>query len=182
MSRDEALVKEYLEGLGLDVERISAGGEGVKTPDLRVFRKGFSEALCEVKSISERRDRDGQDSTFNRLAAHIHLAVKQLVSANPSAGPLNLVAIVNHEPVIDERDLIGALTGTFYTDRGKLHPTCKYVEGRIKEDASNVDAYLWFQEGEKHPFTLFNQHEQERFLEACGLLDVDPDSVFPMGD
>lgn len=180
MSRlDEERVAEHLRFLGLDTRRFGKEEMMQRTPDFRLYDSAGLAGFCEVKSSTPLPEGVGPDPTFNRTSSDIHQASEQLHSVNPSREAINVLAFVNHEAAIDERDLYAVFTGNFYSTRGVAYPIYrKYSHGRIKAEKTLIDVYLWFQTDEPQPSTLFNMSDGERFIRACSLFRADPDDLF----
>lgn len=183
MSRlDEDRVAQHLKNLGIDAHRFNTDEMAERTPDFRLYTSAGLVGYCEVKSSGPLAEGVGPDPTFNRLSRHIHEAAGQLHSVNSGHEGINVLALVNHESAIDERDLIGVFTGNFYEERGTVHPIYrKYSHGRIRAEKLRIDVYLWFQLDEPRPYTLFNMSDRARFSRSCSLFQVEPDDVFVHG-
>ena len=82
------------------------------------------------------------DSTFNRLTAEIHDAVKQFNAVNILLDHPNVMAIVNRDFSTGCLDLNAVYTGNFMTEGREAHPIYRnYSEGRIRKE-EDTSLYL----------------------------------------
>lgn len=167
----ETVANVFLEEHGLKCERFAKDEvrQG-KTPDFRVFLDEQMVMYCEVKEIREDDRIDqlldqhptgttvmvgGNDSTYNRVSAKIHDAVQQFDAVNPSHEIANVLFLVNFEVGVDVQDLHAVLTGYLPTDGGgKFKGFGKYSNGRIAEEKTRIDLYLWRERDSEIKFTF----------------------------
>lgn len=194
---NETKVKDYLEERGFALERFRKEDTRVgKTPDFRVFRNGEFLFYCEVKSSSQDQWLDEQlkhavrgelvgggrsDPTFNRLANHIHEAVKQFDAVNEGQTHPNVLAFVNHDVMSGFNDLLGILTGNFYADDGIVHPIYrKFSHGRIKNEKERVHLYIWLDDHKPNRI-LFSQTDQTHHAVLCAAFGVEQNEIKQIG-
>jgi hypothetical protein len=194
VERDEELAAQYLVGQGLQVARI---GEDrfAKTPDFSLLKDGKVVAYCEVKTFKrdvwlDRMLADAPSGTlaggsrpdpiYNRISNAIHTAAKQLVSANRDHGVLNILVLMNRDEQAKYQDLVSVATGKWDPLAGihdKTHE--QYSEGRIQEEKSKIDLYVWLDACKDDPpkprgFFFGNCESRKR---VCSLFGIDPDVV-----
>lgn len=194
VERDEELAAQYLEGQRFQVARI---GEDrfAKTPDFSLLRDGKLVAYCEVKTFKRDAWLDGMladaptgtlaggprpDPIYNRISNAIHTAAKQLESANRDHGVLNILVLMNRDEQAEYRDLVSVITGKWDPLAGihdKTHG--QFSEGRIREEKSKIDLYVWLDAYKDDPpklrgFFVGNYENRQR---VCSLFDIDPDGV-----
>ncbi len=193
MDADEEKVKSYLEGCGFKADRFTktetlAG----KTPDFRVFQNGNFQFYCEVKAIpkdrwlAEQLNNAGpcelaggarNDPIFNRLTTDIHTAVKQFDSVNLDQMHPNVLAFLNHDGMCRFNDLLGILTGNFFSDNGAVHPIYKqFSHGRIKDEKLKVHLYIWL-DAHKPNRLLFNQTNANHCARLCALFGIKQNEI-----
>ena len=113
MDAAEQFACDYLKQRRLRAERFTRREMGSgKTPDYKVFNQSWMVAYCEAKHIGQDdwlyeqlRAQPTQlavgglrsDPMFNRLTTHIHRAVKQFVSVNPSHEYPNILFFENSD-------------------------------------------------------------------------------------
>lgn len=194
---DEDKVKKYIEERGLSCKRFSKEETRAgKTPDFRVFQDGEFGFFCEVKSSPKDRWLDKQlenappgeivgggrsDPIFNRLTTDLHSALKQFEAVNPVQEWPNVLALVNHDDMCGFNDLIGILTGNFYSDSGNVHPIYKqFSEGRIKDEKGKIHLFLWLDDF-KPDRLLFSQTNHELHLRLCELFKINMNEIKQIG-
>jgi len=144
---------------GLTLERFAhAEIARGRTPDFRVLLDKKIVAYCEVKSprddwLDEQIDvaRPDQivgglrnDPTFNRLARHIEKAASQFSAVNSDHLIPNILVFVNHDENSDYSDLRETLTGNFFAEDGRRHPTMTHIsQGRIGKAKLQIDIFSW---------------------------------------
>ena len=137
----EAIVKDYLEGKGLTVRKIPECD--IKNVDFEVFVDNNVLFLLEEKTLETgSSDWNGKDPTYNSISKHVYEALKQFKSTNPNNMYPNVLSFTNMDSSRDIQDLIIVLTGCALFDNNKwvkIHNV-----GRIKNDLSLIDLYLWF--------------------------------------
>lgn len=190
-----ALVTEFFEKKGLQVERIKHSGKKGKIPDLRLLSDIRPVALCEVKARhdeSEERKFDHispeearglfqpKDPAYNRFANLIEKAHGQLSSYDPEHNLLRFVAFVDYgnwrDPTnfelnnsgIGDLDII--LTGEIQTINGPIPVMKSFSEGRLGKIKHEIDAYLWFRACDKYFGGGFLTHDKDRNIQARRLL------------
>jgi hypothetical protein len=193
MDPNEKKVKSYLEDLGVIVNSFSKKEKrSGKTPDFRVFRISDFMFYCEVKSITEDRWLDQQldntvsgelagaarnDPIFNRLTSDIHDAVKQFEAVNSRQIYPNVLAFVNHDNMCGFNDLLGVVTGKFYSNDEKVHPIYhQFSHGRIKEEKEKIHLYVWLDDYKLNRL-LFNQKDEIHHLNLCAVFGIQPDEI-----
>ncbi|GAB6040370.1 hypothetical protein [Endothiovibrio diazotrophicus] len=151
MNDDEKIVKDFLESKGLTPEHFSKDKVWTgKTPDFQVFFNGEFQFFYEVKGSPEDSWLDKEleeakpyqlvggsrnDPIFNRLTNDIHQAIKQLDAVNGERKNPNVLALVNHDEMCGFNDLLGVLTGNYYTEDGDAHPIySQFSHGRIRDE------------------------------------------------
>lgn len=197
MNADEVKVKQYFERCGFNCARLSKVETCIgKTPDFRISRDGEFVFFCEVKSSLKDRWLDKQlddappgvivgggrnDPIFNRLTADIHSAVKQFDTVNPDQKWPNVLALVNHDDMCGFNDLIGILTGNFYTDSGNIHPIYKqFSEGRIKDEKGRIHLFIWLDDFKPHRL-LFSQSIHALHIRLCELFGINMNDIKQIG-
>lgn len=142
----QIIVKDFLEHKRFVLNKIPESDE--KTPDFVVYKEEKIVFYCEEKTL-DYDDFEGskKDSTYNVISKHLHTAVKQFNSINPKHEIPNVMAIVNLDTPKDIHDLFISLTGYALLDSGKYMKIHK-VGHRTVEDISQVDLFLWFNNGE----------------------------------
>lgn len=156
----EQIVKEFLEGKGLIVNRFSKKEiREKKTPDYKIYHGDSLVFYCEVKEsekdtwLSEKLEKAAADEIvggsrsdpiFNRLTTHIHKAKKQFESVNPSHETPNILAFYNADEGCGLNDLLGVVSGGFMSENGPIKGVYeRYSEGRLKEDLEHIDLVIW---------------------------------------
>lgn len=194
---DEDLVLKILSDKGLRPERFSKQERRKgKTPDFRVFRGDALACYCEVKSIEEDTWLDEQleaaapgeivgggrnDPVFNRLTTDIDLAAKQFDAVNPNAEVPNILALVNHDSMCDELDLIGVTTGKFLADDGTAHRIyTKFSEGKIKSAKFRIHLFCWIEEGRIRHY-LLNEQAENHCRTVCELMGLNATKIRSIG-
>lgn len=197
MDADEERVKAYLEKLGFTCDTFSKEEKRVsKTPDFRVSQMNDFLFFCEVKSSQEDCWLDEQlesaisgeivggtrnDPIFNRLATHIHTALKQFSIVNPDEQFPNVLAMVNHDNNCGFNDLLGVLTGNFYADDGKAYPIYKqFSEGRIRDEKMRIHLFIWLDDFKPNQL-LFSQTNEVLHLKLCQWFGAKPDEIHQIG-
>jgi hypothetical protein len=187
----EARVCEYFTEQCFRVERFTKDEmrQG-RTPDFRVFAGDELAFYCEVKTAQEDEWLDQQlakvepdtlaggsrnDSTYNRVSGHIHSAVGQFDSINPTMGHPNVLAIVNGDRAAGFTHLIQVLTGNAYCESGEMIPMFReFSEGRIREEKLRVHLYFWFNDWKPGaPQMFFPEVHAAHHAALCGYLSVD---------
>lgn len=167
-----------------------------KTPDFRVYRGDTLTCYCEVKSIEEDTWLDEQlegaapgeivggarnDPVFNRLTTDIDIAAKQFDAVNPNADVPNILALVNHDSMCDELDLIGVVTGKFLADDGTAHRIYqKFSEGKIKSAKFRIHLFCWIEEGRVRHY-LINEQADKHAETVCQLMGLDVTKIKSVG-
>jgi hypothetical protein len=144
----ELFAEDYLRKHSLRPERFSKQEmRAGKTPDYRVFRDIGLVAYCEVKHL-QRDDWAGglrSDPIFNRISNHIHEAAQQFEAVNPDHAYPNILVFANSGSMSDSRDLDSVITGLFHVkDATDEAIDAQFSEGRIKEEKSQIDLYIWW--------------------------------------
>ena len=193
MDPDEEKVKRYFEERGFSAERFSKTETRTgKTPDFRVFRNGEFLFYCEVKSSPDDRWLGEQlnralpckvaggvrsDPIFNRLAKDIREAVKQFDAVNKDQRYPNVLVLVNHDDMCGFNDLLGVLTGNFYSDDGTAHLIYrKFSHGRIKDQRVKVHLYILIDD-HKQPHLLFSQTEETHHAMLCTAFGIEQNEI-----
>lgn len=153
-----------------------------QTPDFRVFRDKEFILYSEAKHIQEDQWEAGlrPDPVFNRLAAHIHEAAKQLLAVNPNHEYPNVLVFTNSDHACRIADLKSVITGNESFDSGLIEPMFKHIsEGRIKNDKYLIDLYVWCNEksGSKFKFQLLFTMRSRHLPTLCSLFNVDPSKL-----
>ena len=149
MKHTEELVKNWLEESMLSPKRYTKEElrSGLKTPDFKVYKRNNLIFYCEVKAVTEKRE-SKQDTTPNQLTADIHNAYKKFMACNPNRKYPNVLAFVNQKNTAGIDYLEDVLTGHWFMDNGKAYPFyTKQSEGRIKNEKTEIDLFLWFEFG-----------------------------------
>lgn len=196
LSSDEALVNGYWQKKGFDVGSFSKSEmRDHKTPDFRLSRGGMDLALCEVKSFQRdvwledqmKNATSGEvvgglrnDPIFNRISNAVHTAAKQFESVNSNHELLNFLVLVNHDTSANYKDLIRVLTGFEDPLDDCFDRTClEFSEGRIREEKSKIDLYIWIgvtKSGNfRQPSYWFGNLENR--LAVCDLLQINPGQI-----
>lgn len=189
----EELVKNFLEGYDLTVERFSKKEmKAGKTPDFKVATKEGFPFYCEVKNSEKDSWLDEQldaaeegivvggvrkDPVFNRLTSHIHKARKQFDAVNPEEEKANLLTIYNEDRNYGFLDLLAVTTGNFYADDGTSHPIYKNSsEGRAKADIEKIHLFIWLDAHKPHRFS-FNPKNSKFQSELCSIFGFNPNEL-----
>jgi hypothetical protein len=197
MDADEEKVKRYLEKRGFTVERFTKiETRSSQTPDFRVFQNAEFLFYCEVKSILEDRWLDKQlnsathsklmggnrkDPIFNRLAKDIHDAVKQFDAVNKDQKYPNVLTLVNHDDMCGFDDLLGVLTGNFYSNDGTAHPIYRqFSDGRIKDEKEKIHLFIWLDDHKPDRWFL-SQTKESHHTALCALLDIEQNEIKQIG-
>jgi hypothetical protein len=181
----ETQVREFLEGAKFRCQRPSKRElRSGKTPDFRVYRGESLCFFCEVKSLHGDDPLDSllagsdpglasfsrNDPTFNRITAAVHTAVKQFDAVNADRTHPNVLALVDYDQMSGVADLLGIISGKFYSDDGTTDPIYeKYASGRMVEDGKKVDLYLWFDADREKPDHFVHSTGSEHHLSLCEL-------------
>ena len=193
---DLNLVKDYLEGSGLNVERYSKEEmKARKTPDFRVLRDDQLFAHCEVKSpqgddwLDDLHDpaSPGEivgggmpDPIFNRISGLVKKAVDQFDAVNPDREKPNILVLVNHDTESNFHDLVETLTGHFYAADGNFYPTMlKIAQGRmIGERKHRVDLFIWTDMTGRHPtFEYFFGSDRTHLDNICSSFEINKKNI-----
>jgi hypothetical protein len=194
VERDEELAAQYLVGQGFRVARIGAD-RFAKTPDFRLLKDGKLVAYCEVKTFERDVWLDRMlveapsgslaggarpDPVYNRISNAIHTAAKQLASANQDHGMLNILVLMNRDNRAKYQDLVSVTTGKWDPLAGIHDKTHEQLsEGRIREEKSQIDLYVWLDAYKDDPPKLrgffFGNYESRP--KVCLLFGIDPDAV-----
>jgi hypothetical protein len=194
VERDEELAAQYLVGQGFQVARIEED-RFAKTPDFRLLKDGKPVAYCEVKTFERDVWLDRMlaeapsgslaggsrpDPIYNRISNAIHTAAKQLASANRDHGMLNILVLINRDKQAKYQDLVSVTTGEWDPLAGihdKTHE--QFSEGRIREEKSQIDLYVWLDACNDDPPKLrglfFGNYESRPTV--CSLFSIDPGAV-----
>jgi hypothetical protein len=186
MDDTERWVAEYFGGLGLTGRPFDKAARRLgRTPDFRVCAGARLLFFCEVKS-THGAARTGQgelvpaqvaharERVRNRLATHIHTAVKQFDAVNPGLRVPNVLAFVNHDPCCRFGDMVAAVThGASSPDASGAGCECAGVThalARIHEERRRIHLYLWFDDG-RGPHLVVNADRAHRQL-LTGVLQI----------
>ncbi len=118
------------------------------------------------------------DPAYNRLTDDIHEAVKQLDAVNQELTHPNVLAFSNNPGSdCDYGNLLGVLTGHFFADSGKPFPIyTRYSEGRIRDEKSRINLYIWIEDDGK-PYFFFPDINREHERKLCRWFGKDPDAI-----
>ncbi len=183
VDENEKRIADWLDRKNLRVEEFAKKEKKKsKTPDFRVFKDDEFAFFCEVKTIDcdtwldeqlsvvpsgTMVERFRRDPTYNRLTDDIHTAVGQFEAVNPNRKNLNVLAFVNHDKKCGFLDLLGVITGDFFSEGGGRHPIfVKYSNGRIKEEKRKIDFYLWIDDFKPERF-LFSDLSDKKTEKLC---------------
>ena len=186
----EKIVKDFLSKYGLESEKFSKEEmRNGKTPDYRSYKDGKLFCYCEVKNAQKDMWLDEKlensepfeivgglrnDPTFNRLSAHIHKSRKQFDSVNCEEKIPNILVFYNEDERSGFLDLMGVVTGNFYTEGGQVIPAYKNIsEGRVKNDIEKIHLIIWLDAHKPYGF-LFNTINSKFKSELCSVFGVDP--------
>lgn len=178
MKNTEEIVKEWMQGFSLESERYTKKEmrTGLKTPDFKVYKKKKLQFLCEVKAVIENSN-TSNDTTPNQLTNDIHDSFKKFKDVNPEHSVPNVLAFVNRKITAGVDYLEDVLTGHWYMDDGKAYPFYVYYsEGRIKNEKSEIDLYLWL-EGRDKVKLRFTGVFKKHFENLCKLFGITPTEV-----
>ena len=193
MDAAEQFAAEYLKQHSLRAERFSKEEMRLgKTPDFRVFRDAELAAYCEVKHVQQDVWLDEQlkeaqalqivgglrpDPIPNRLTAHIHRAAQQFTAVNPNHYYPNILVFANSDRTCTfHGDLIGVLTGNFYSKSGVVERVFEqFSDGRIKYEKVTIDLYVWRDswKADERP-RLWFWHNSLLYEHVCALIGSDP--------
>lgn len=163
MDDAERRVTEYFGGLGLTSRPFGKAARRLgRTPDFRVCSGTRLVFYCEVKSphrasgedpFASMRETLARERVRDRLATHIHTAVKQFDAVNPGLRVPNVLAFVNHDPRCRFDDMVAAVTeGTTSPDAvgaGCEGAGVTHALARIHEERRRIHLYLWFDGGHR---------------------------------
>jgi len=137
----QAIVKNYLEAIGLRVEKIKEDEE--KSVDFMVYQNETPVFYLEEKTLEiDVFEGFKKDPTYNTISAHVHKAAKQFKSVNSSRVLPNVLVFVNMDISRDYVDLLITLTGNAPTENEKFIKI--HNIGRVAKDLAEIDLYLWF--------------------------------------
>jgi len=137
----ENVVKSYLENKGLTVRKIPESDN--KSVDFEVYSGENLAFYLEEKTLElSPLIFNDRDPTYNSISKHVYEAIKQFKSTNPKRDIPNVLSFTNLDTSRDIQDLFTVLTGCALTEKG--HFIRIHNIGRIEEDLSLIDLYLWF--------------------------------------
>lgn len=163
-----------------------------KTPDFKVFKAGELILFCEAKHVQSDAWVDDQlevvspmtlvgglrhDPVFNRIAGHIHKALKQLTAVNQDRKYPNALIFANSDDGCGFQDLLSILTGDFFVEGGRREPIYRNIsDGRIRLEKGTIDLYVWFDEwkGPDQKGSFYFYRDSPHYALLCGLLNSDP--------
>lgn len=168
----EKQVENWLKQYQLQPKRYTRAElrNGRRTPDFRVYQAGVEKFFCEVKSVlpSVKGTGGGSDPIPNRLTDDIHDACKKFIDSNPSHLLPNVLTFVQCDMCSGVDYLEDVYLGHWLMDDGTAYPFyVKYANGRIKEEKTIIDLYLWFG-GNSVEFRFTGTHSQH-YIELCRL-------------
>lgn len=180
MKDTEEMVKGWLQEFSLVPERYTKKEmrNGLMTPDFKVIKEQQLQFFCEVKAVLDKgKGNSENDTTPNQLTDDIHDSFKKFRDVNVSHTVPNVLAFVNRKFTAGVDYLDDVLTGHWYMDDGKAYPFYVYYSfGRIKDEKSEIDLYLWFECGDKVKFR-FTESSQPHFEHLCQLFGITPSKV-----
>ena len=177
---EEKMIKEFLSKKGLCAEYFNKEEKRKsKTPDFRVFKGDECAFFCEVKTIlSDERDGLRKDPIYNRLTDDIHTAVKQFDAVNPNLDNLNVLVFVNHDVNCGFNDLLGVLTGKFYSENGSSHFIYgQYSNGRIREEKNRIHLFYWKDDYLPERFLFTDSSDRKVGEMLCKYFDLKFDEI-----
>lgn len=178
MKDTEEIVKYWLREFSLAPERYTKKERrsGIKTPDYKVYKEQQLQFFCEVKAVVDNCDKEN-DTTPNQITDDIHNAFKKFRDVNKNHSIPNVLAFVNRKMTAGVDYLEDVLTGHWYMDSGKAYPFYVYYsEGRIRNEKSEIDLYLWFEESDKVKFR-FSCAGKDHFEHLCHLFGISASKV-----
>jgi hypothetical protein len=187
----EQVAIDFCLSYGLRCERFTkAEIRSGKTPDFRVYKDKQLVFYCEAKHVQHddwldkqlEKARPGEivgglrpDPIFNRIAGHIHQAAKQFEAVNHDHQYPNVLVFTNSDRLCKFDDLVSTLTGNLYAEGGTVEPIYRSVsEGRIREEKSTIDLYVWFNEWRQGKKQSFFIEGSPHYPALCALLGSDP--------
>jgi hypothetical protein len=154
-SADAALLRELIfdqNNIVPELYSLAERNQG-KTPDLKLHRDGKLGGFCEMKSpkddfIFENPAPDGfavrENLPFHRkLGGHIRKAAEQFDAVNPDHSLPNILAIVNHAPEIERRDLHLTIAGLPTGDGKPVFMLSDKMQEDTLKAARRIDLFLW---------------------------------------
>lgn len=188
----EQFAGDYLTKLSLRPERFSKQEMRLgKTPDYRVFQRSDLVAYCEAKHVQNDDWLEEQlkgtrplqivggprpDPIPNRLTSHIHTAHKQFIAVNPNHDLPNILVLANSDRACTfHGDLIGVLTGNFYSEGGSVEPVFEqFSSGRIKYEKATIDLYVWWDSWKSDRPRRWFWHNTRHYANVCALVGSSP--------
>jgi hypothetical protein len=118
------------------------------------------------------------DLVQNRLTDDIHQAVKQFDAVNSDFSYPNVLAFSNNpRSHCNYADLFGVLTGLFFAESGGRFPIyTHYSEGRIRDEKSRINLYIWIEDNDK-PYFFFPDVKRQHEQDLCRLFGKDPSAI-----
>jgi hypothetical protein len=178
MKDTEEKVKVWLQEFSLVPERYTKEEmrAGLKTSDFKVYKGQQLQFFCEVKAVVDKGDTEN-DTIPNQLTDDIHDAFKKFKDVNVCHAVPNVLAFVNRKITAGVDYLEDVLTGHWYMDNGNVYPFYVYYsDGRIKNEKSEIDLYLWLEDGDKVKFR-FTDASSTHFDHLCQLFGITPSKV-----
>ena len=156
-----------------------------KTPDFKLPKEGRVRGFCEMKSPKDdfifENPAPGdfavrENLPFHRkLGGHIRKAAEQFDAVNPDHSLPNILAIVNHAPDIERRDLHMTIAGLPARDGKPVFMLCPKMQEDTLKAARKIDLFLWVDAQKRtcQHVSVNGAPHQQTALDLLGLENTD---------
>lgn len=176
LTKDERLVKEFLESKDLKVEQYCKEKVQVKKPDFKVSTKDGFFFLCEVKSIlTESQSTEGikWSTIYNGISYRVSESIKQFNSANSTHSVPNVLFLISHNFQIHNQTIKDLFIGRFIIGDEVIADFSKYKYGEFIKSLPYIDLII-FLESHLTPNYFYTSKDLYTNRQLMNIFPVDP--------